>query len=542
MASPSAQAVLRAERPLTPPQRAALWMAGLVGWRRHALAFLLGALAATALSPFDLTPVLLISFWGLVWLAKGSVSRGDAALLGWSFGFGFFLAGLYWIAAALFVDIASFWWLVPFAAIALPAGLALFTAAAILVTHELSRRFALTGSAPILVLAASWALAEWLRGHILTGFPWNLLGYAWAGAFPGGLAMLQSTAVIGIYGLSLLTVVAAALPARLGDLDRRRHWAAGAALLLVALPLAAGALRLTDAPRETVPGVLLRLVQPSIAQTMRIEPSTLRENFQRLLALTASPGAAPVTDVVWPEAAAPPLLERADREGVRRAIAAVLPKGGLLLTGSERAVPLSGPVVEVWNSLDVIDDRGAIIATYDKGHLVPFGEYVPLRGILPMDKITPGTMDFSAGPGPRTLSLPHLPPVSPLICYEAIFPGAAIDPAHRPGWLLNITNDAWYGTTSGPFQHLSIARVRAVEEGLPLVRSANNGVSAVFDAYGRVVGRLDLNVVGVLDAPLPVALPPTPYEGARAWPFWGGMLLLLVFVALRSRFSDKNIE
>jgi apolipoprotein N-acyltransferase len=188
----------------------------------------------------------------------------------------------------------------------------------------------------------------------------------------------------------------------------------------------------------------------------------------------------------------------------REWIASVVPPGGLILTGGPRGEPpRPEPLAQVWNSFYAIDDKGAIVATYDKSHLVPFGEYVPLRGILPISKITPGMMDFTSGPGPRTLELPGLPPVSVQICYEAIFPHQIVDEAHRPAWLLNVTNDAWYGFSSGPFQHFAITRTRAVEEGLPLVRAANNGISAVIDPYGRIVSRLGLDDIGVLDAPLP---------------------------------------
>ncbi len=528
----------RAVGPLAPLQRGALWCAGRAGWQRYGFAALLGALAAASLSPLDLTPVLVVSFTGLIWLADGARSRGGALLLGWSFGFGFFLAGLYWIAAALFVDIAQFWWMVPFAVAGLPAGLAIFTALSQLAAFEACERLRLAGSARILVFAVCWAAAEYLRGHVLTGFPWNLVGYAWAGAFPGALDVLQSASIIGIYGLSLLTVTAAALPARLGDLGRGRFQAPLAAFLLVAMAAAGGAWRLADAPRANVPGVMLRLVQPSIPETLKNDPKALAENLQRLLALSASPGAAGASDVIWPEAAAPPLLERYPE--LRRAIAAVIPEGGLLITGAERGEPLQGwPPRQVWNSIIALDDTGAIIATYDKAHLVPFGEYVPLRGILPIERIAPGIGDFSRGPGPRTLDLPSLPPVSPLICYEAIFPDAVIDPAHRPQWLLNVTNDAWYGVSSGPFQHLAIARVRTVEEGMPLVRAANNGVSAVIDGYGRVLARLDLNAVGVLDAPLPRALGLTLYDRGGDRLFWALVLALLAATKIVSRFERR---
>jgi apolipoprotein N-acyltransferase len=529
---------LRAAGPLAPLQRAAMWTAGLSGWRRYVAAWLLGALAAAPFWPVDGTPllvicltgppVLAISFSGLVWLLDGSTGRFDAALLGWSFGFGFFVIGLYWIGAALFVDISAFWWLLPFAVLAFPAGLAIFTALAVLFAHEAWRRFGLLGTPRILVLAVAWTAAEWLRGHVLTGFPWNLLGYAWAGTFPGALALLQLTSLIGIYGLSLLTVTAAALPARLGDLGRGRLGAVLAAVLLIAVPGAGGAWRLADASDDVVPGVRLRLVQPSIPESLKNDREALAQNFRRLLSLSAAPGADKITDVIWPEAAAPPLLERFADE--RQAMAAVTPKGGLLLTGAERAEPLQGwPPAHVWNSLVVLNDKGEIIATYDKAHLVPFGEYMPLRSILPIDKIAPSIGDFSSGPGPRTLDLPGVPPVSPLICYEAIFPGAVIDPAARPQWLLNVTNDAWYGFTSGPFQHLAIARVRAVEEGLPLIRAANNGVSAIIDPYGRVLRRLELDSIGVLDSALPRASSPTLYERVRDMAF---LALALSFLAV----------
>lgn len=534
-----ASLAFRAVGPLAPLQRAALWCAELSGWRRYLAALLLGALAVAALSPVDLTPVLVVSMSGLVWLADGTTRRRGALLLGWSFGFGFFVAGLYWVAAALFVDIARFWWLLPFAVVALPAGLALFPALALLAAHEARERFRLAGTPRILVLGAAWAAAEYARGHVLTGFPWNLLGYAWAGAFPGAIAVLQSTSIFGIYGLSLLTVVAAALPARLGDLGGGRQWALAAAVLLVAVPGAGGAWRLLSAERGTVPGVMLRLVQPSIPEKFKNDPAALQRNFLRLLGLSAAPGAERITDLIWPEAAAPPLLERYPE--LRQRIAEIIPRRGLLLTGAVRAAPLTGwPPREIWNGFDVLDDKGDIIATYDKAHLVPFGEYVPLRGILPMDRIVPGIGDFSRGPGARTLDLPGLPPVSPLICYEAIFPGAVIDPAQRPQWLLNVTNDAWYGVSSGPFQHLAIARVRAIEEGMPMVRAANNGVSAVFDPYGRVTARLDLNVAGVLDAPLPSALAPTVYEQARDTVFWSMLLFLLAISGIVSRFYDHR--
>jgi len=525
--------------PAAPLQRCALWLAGLGGWRRHLAAFLLGALAVGALPPVDMTPVLLISFPGLVWLADGNRGFFSAFALGWDFGFGFFVAGLYWIAAALFVNIAQFWWLVPFAVMGLPAGLAIFTGAALGASYLFCRWLRLGGTGRVLALALFWAIAEWLRGHVLTGFPWNLIGYAWSGAFPGALTMLQTVSLVGIYGLSLITVLAAALPARLGDFSGNRWAPTLTAVLLIAVPAGWGAYRLAHGHPGDEPGVMLRLVQPSIPESAKNDPSQVLVNFRKLFALSTSPGPKHLSAVIWPEAAAPPFLDRDG--GARKALAQAAPLDGYVITGTVRTDPAPQPPTHIWNSLVAIDHEGVIRATYDKFHLVPFGEYVPFRSILPMKKITPGMIDFSAGPGPRTITLPGLPPFSPLICYEVIFPGAVVDPAHRPAWLLNITNDAWYGYTSGPFQHVAIARTRAVEEGLPLARAANNGISALFDPYGRVLGRLDLDAVGVLDEKLPDALPPTLYSRLGDGSFFAALLLigvgLIIARCLRSLFA-----
>jgi apolipoprotein N-acyltransferase len=520
----------RTAGPLSPLQRVALVTAGLVGWRRQVAAILLGALAATALPPFDAVPVLLVAFPGLVWLEDGSADWRTSFAIGWSFGFGFFVAGLYWIGAALLVDAARFGWLLPFAVLGVPAGLGIFTGAALVACHVICHRGNIGGTARILVFAVAWTGAEYLRGHVLTGFPWNLVGYAWSGGLPGSLEILQATSLVGIYGLSLVTVLAAALPARAGDLAGKERWAAPVATLIIVLALFTwGRARLDGGEPANVPDVTLRLVQPSIAQSLKNDPSADPLTFRRMLALTASPAQARPTLVIWPEAGAPPFLGR--DEAARHAIAAALPPGAIALVGTVRTDPPPLAAEHIWNSLEAIDKSGDVVATYDKSHLVPFGEYVPLRSVLPINKITPGTVDFSAGSGPRTIALPGVPPFSPLICYEAIFPGAVVDETHRPQWLLNITNDAWYGYSSGPFQHFAIARTRSVEEGLPLVRDGNNGISAVIDPYGRVIARLDLDDIGVLDADLPAALPPTLYARIGDWGFAALLLALLVIAA-----------
>jgi apolipoprotein N-acyltransferase len=495
------------------------------GWRRAGLALLLGALAAAAMPPFNLLPLLFVAFPGLVWLIDGRGGDGRPAWRGafadgFVWGLGFYVPSLYWFSEALFVDIGQFWWMVPFALLGLPALLALFNGAA----TALARRFFWhPGVGRILALAAAWGLFEWLRGHVLTGFPWVLIGYAWTGDAAPLLAGLQAVSLVGIYGVSLLTVLVAALPARLGDAGRPvLAPALGLAGLLAVL--AWGGLRLGGGPDPLVAGVTLRLVQPAFEQTAVSTQALERDRFFRLLALARSPGADKVTAQIWPEGAVGfPLNLEPD---ARAAIAQVVPKDGLVITGTVRMEPGAGDDFKAWNNISAIDPTGALVSSYDKFHLVPFGEYVPLHKYLQFNQIVARRFDFSTGPGPRTIALGSLPPAGPIICYEAIFPHDVIDEEHRPAWILNVTNDAWFGTSTGPYQHFAIARTRAVEEGLPLVRAANTGITGVVDAHGRVLASLGLGRSGVLDVPLPAGLPTaTPYGR------WGDLAFFFLIFA-----------
>lgn len=500
----------------------------LSGIRRIGLALLLGAAAAAALPPVYAVPLLVPAFVGLVWLIDGSRTWRRAAAIGWWFGLGHFIAGTYWISISLLVDAARFAWMVPFAVIGISGYLALFPALAALLQH-LSRTH---GLGRILVFAAAWTVSEWLRGVVLTGFAWNLLGTVWVFSD----AMIQLASVAGVLGLSLVTVLVAALPAALADRParddpasrtRRRAALATAAAGLLGIWLF-GSVRLAGVEVEPVANVKLRIVQPNIAQEHKWRRDLLDDNFIRHLRLSIAERSAEVTHVIWPEAASPfPLSRYADR---RLAIGAAVPPGGVLITGAPRTTPPGEKPFRIWNSLYAIDGHGTAVTVYDKHHLVPFGEFMPLRQALTplgIDKITPGAVDFSPGPGLRTLQYPGLPPASPLICYEAIFPGEVVAAGARPGWLLNVTNDAWFGRSSGPYQHFASARLRAVEEGLPLVRAANTGISAVVDPYGRVVVELGLGEEGVIDAPLPSALAAlTPFARLGNWT--AGLLIVLV--------------
>jgi apolipoprotein N-acyltransferase len=332
---------------------------------------------------------------------------------------------------------------------------------------------------------------------------------AWAGSD----AMIQSAALWGVWGLSLVTVYAAAAPALLvgggQQLRLSRFAPAWIAALLLGLLWAWGLARLDGAGDGAGAGVRLRLVQPDIPQTLKWQPGMGEQHIAKAVRLSLAPGFERVTAVIWPETTVPFALDRNPWLGP--ALARAAPEGGLLLTGIPRVTPPGVTPVEFWNSMVALDRSGVVRGTYDKFHLVPLGEYVPIRGIPGVSRLAPSESDFSAGPGPRTLDLPGLPPVSPLICYEVIFPGEVVESRHRPAWLLNLTNDAWFGLSAGPYQHFASARMRAVEEGLPLVRAANNGISGVVDGYGRVIARLGLGEEGVLDVSLPAALPPTAY-------------------------------
>jgi apolipoprotein N-acyltransferase len=487
---------------------------GLTGWRRWTLAFLLGVLAAGAFAPLHLVFLLIPAMTGLVWLVFSKHSVRAALGVGWWFGLGHFSTGLYWISNALLVQAERFGWMAPFAVFGLAAILAFFPALTTALTRKVARQGNPVGR--ILIFAAAWTGFEWLRSWLFTGFPWNLIGSAWVFSD----AMIQIASIAGVYGLSLISLIAAAMPALLAA-GNGWHMQGSSlrAITTTALALvviwAGGTLRLNDASEEVVPNVRLRLVQPNINQRLKWQQDQRQKNlFEQARMSAASEGQAP-THVIWAETAATYFI--AKDAAARAVIARSTPKGGLTITGAPRTSAKKTTEYRIWNSLHAIDENAKIVGTYDKFHLVPFGEYTPFRSTFGFSKITVGTTDFSAGSGLQTLRLKGLPPVSPLICYEVIFPGRVVDKTDRPHWLLNLTNDGWYGVSSGPYQHFATARLRAVEEGLPLVRVANTGISGVIDGYGRTVAKLALDTKGILDSDLPRALPPTLYARLGNW-------------------------
>lgn len=493
----------------------------LWGWRRILLAFLAGVLLVLALPPVNAVPVGWISIPILVWLIDGSAAPEGTGFIrrllpafgvGWWFGFGYFLAGLWWIGQSFLVEADTFGWMMPFAVVALPAGLALFWGIGITIARLLWG----DGWPRVFILAVVMTLAEWTRGHVLSGFPWNAVGYT---IMPDPLLM-QPASIIGIWGMTLLAFLVFAAPALLigGGEAMRGRWAAfGLILLLLAADIGFGLLRLRGAGDDIVDGVRLRIVQAAIPQDLKQDAAAADANFEQHMALSTG-GPAPgsptgPTLIVWPETAVPYYLTQAP--AALAAIADMLPAGTTLITGAKRLVAAADGSLDVTNSVVTISDTGEITDSYDKVHLVPFGEYLPFAetleawGIRQLITLPGG---FAAGLERRNLTVDGAPPFAPSICYEAIFASAVTLDGDRPGWLLNVTNDAWFGATPGPRQHFQQATLRAVEEGLPLIRAANTGISAIVDPYGRVVSMLDIDEIGVIDGDLPQALAPTLYS------------------------------
>ena len=440
---------------------------------------------------------------GLIWLILRTNSRWQAFWLGLVAGTGHFALALSWIVEPFFIDIARHGWMAPFAVIFLSGGLGLFWGAAAALAFRMP--------VPALGFAAAFTALEGLRGVIFTGFPWAMVGHVWIGT-----PLDQLAALLGPSGLTLLTLLAAALPV----LWRKRGALGSAALLLAVAGF--GLWRLSQPlPAPLTP--TLRLVQPNAAQELKWDQALADEHLDRLLTLTAEGTPADLT--IWPETAVPYMLEYA-------------PSVAGMVTGASGGNPVALGIQReedgrFYNSLRVLEEDGVESVRYDKHHLVPFGEYIPFGdlayrwfGITAFAAQAGST--YSEGAGPAVLDLGPFGKVLPLICYEAVFPRLVNAAPQRADWMLQITNDAWFGVWTGPFQHFAQARLRAVEQGLPLVRAANTGVTAVIDARGRVLEALPFGTMGVLDTAIPGALPPTPYTRFGDGP----VLLLLAGLAL----------
>ncbi|SHF56039.1 apolipoprotein N-acyltransferase [Litoreibacter ascidiaceicola] len=494
--------IRRAFRPAARPSRA-----------QFAAALGFGALGALGQAPWSLWPLALLGFGGLIWLYRASATAPKAAWIGWAGGAGYFAVSLFWLVEPFMVDIARHGWMAPFALFFMAGGLALLWATAFGVARRIGG---------LIALVALWTAMEMLRSVLFTGFPWATVGHIWSDH-----PILQIAAFGGTPGLTLLTLAIAAGPAA-----RKPLVGLAVSSILLLAGWGYGIRQLATHAAQNA-DITVRLVQPNAAQHLKWDPEHIGTFLQRAVNLTAASADIAPDLIVWPETSVPYALN--DAPTVLEAISRAAGGQPVIVGGNDR-------VEEGWrNTLVLLGPDGRREQTYHKYHLVPFGEYIPfgealskmgIRGLASRDG-----GGFSKGPGPKLIDLPGIGTALPLICYELIFPRSFIG-LPRPDLLLQITNDAWFGNISGPYQHLAQARLRAVEQGLPLIRAANTGISAVIDPWGRITAQTDLNVAAILDAGLPVAAPATLYSRLYDWPMRGFLVLLLIWrIAARRRVS-----
>lgn len=509
-------------------------------WGRIAVALLAGLLAALVHPPFNFWPGL-VGYPLLMLLAERSLKVRGAFWTGWLFGFSYFFVGCWWVAEAFSVNPAQAW-MAPFAASLLPAGIGLFTGTAAAIYRALKPK----GGVRVLLFVAVFSLFEWLRGHVLTGFPWNPVGASWkAGSAPSQLA-----SVVGVYGLGVVTLLAASAfaPLMAAWKNRSAVFAAVGGVALFAALFAFGAVRLSTTEVKNS-DTLVRIVQANVPQENKWSREYYNGILDRYLDLTSAPAERMPDVVLWPESALPDLANNifAREDAVR--MSSALKEGQILLAGLSRADAMPGQDPVYFNSLFALTAMGAeglrIDAIYDKHRLVPFGEYLPMGDAMSavgIRSLVQMPADLSSGPSPTAISVPNLSSVQPLICYESLFPGFTDGrKGSRPGWIANVSNDAWFGQTSGPIQHLNLASYRAIETGLPMARATPTGVSAMIDPLGRIVSgsMIASGEAKAVDVWLPIPLAVTPYG------MWGDvpyaiMLFMLMIVAVGLRFIRRS--
>ncbi|PHR62311.1 MAG: apolipoprotein N-acyltransferase [Robiginitomaculum sp.] len=519
-------------------RKPAYWLRGRSKWQARFCAFGLGVLYVGGHAPYFLWPASMVAITGLIWLLDGAGKTArpvrNGAFIAWYFGLGQFLAGMYWIGFAFIERGPAFVPIMPLAVFLLAGGLALFWMAA----GAIAMRYWSRRASRVLLFVCCVFAAEWLRGHIFTGLPWNIPGLVW----PAGGMISQSVSWLGIWGLSLLTLLAFAAPAALPwsrDGSLARSLPAIGSFLCFAILFGTGLARLDAAENQMVQGVRLRVIQARIDQSEKWDPVNRQMMIDHYLGLTAAPGLGSITHLIWPEGALPLLL--LESPDVLEQMAARLADGPLLLMGVTRREVDSNQQILFRNSLAALSFRNgtpALEMVYDKHHLTPFGEYLPFGNFLAKSGIkalTPLGGGFTPGPEPVSVELPGAPRFSPQICYEAIFSGFTPNKDQRPGWIVNVTNDSWFGPTTGPAQHAQQARIRAIEEGVPVVRSASSGISGVIDPYGRMLAGAKPHANTHIDADLPAALPPTFFSRFSSLGLVLWVLLVLTYTVWLSR-------
>lgn len=473
-----------------------------------------------AMAPVHFFPAVFISIPAFIWLLETETRKLRSFLAGWAFGAGYFIFGFYWISAALFVDIGQWFWVLPFSLIVGPGLFGLYWGFPALASHF----FKSNSTKHAVIFVTALAVTEYARGFLMTGFPWNLPGQAW-----GWVPVIEQAASIGsIYFLTLLTLFWAAVP-----IYYKNRIYLFLAVFSFAAVLSYGSVRMLDytpAPTTTV----VRIIQPNIPQGQKWDPDKEWKNFEDTVRQMSKTSTWKPSVFVLPETAI-----RADLStfpDITRFIARHMPKESVMIAGNLRVTETNGKM-QFYNSVEMMNDKAEVLATYDKHHLVPFGEFIPFRdkiGIKPIAAAVSGIGDFTRGSGPATIKANGAPAFSPLICYEVLFPNEAVNKNERPEWIVNSTNDAWYGNSSGPYQHLDTTRMRAIEHGLPVARAANTGISAMIDPMGRVIDSKPLMTTGFVDAYLPQSLPPTLYDRFGDLIFALGLFILILPLLRRS--------
>jgi apolipoprotein N-acyltransferase len=525
------------------------------GWRRFLLLVVAGAIGALSVPPFYILPALFLTMPIWVWCLDGAERLpgwrklfGPAFTIGFAYGLGYFTVAFHWLGAAFFVDGGIMLVIMPFAIVTLAATIALFWGLASALAHLLWSG----GAMRIVTLATFLSLAEWARGHFFSGFPFDLLGYA----FAANDEMSQLASVIGVYGLTALAALLSMTPALIWPPDQRnltrRLVPFFLSLGIIAAQIGYGHYRLGSTPVTQRADMRMRIVQPMVLEHADWSEAKPADIIGKLIALSQTktgpndPGLSTVTQVVWPESSLPFFLS--DYPDALARVAQMLPKNGLLLTGAPREQYDPGVTAgattaadrPAYNSLIAVNDHGEIVASYDKSHLVPFGEYLPfpeLFGAFGLKQFVPGADGWQAGDGRRLMNVPNTPPFLALICYEAIFSGDLGQDTAKAQFILNITNDAWFDGSIGLAQHADHVRLRAVEEGLPLIRVANSGQTLLIDPLGRVTQSLPQEQIGLLDVVPANRLPGTIFTRLGYWPFAGAMLIGLVLAWWSARRS-----
>lgn len=485
------------------------------GRLKYLTLFLAGGIADLAQAPFYIFLVLLLSFPVFFKILNTANNKKQAFKIGWMFGFGYFVFGLYWIANSLLVDAEKFAWLIPFAVCGIPFGLAIYIGLMAIVYHVLAKRNIHYHWSNIILFALLWVIFEILRAYLFTGFPWNLIGYT-------SLAMMnfaQVGAIGGVYLLSFCVIILSLMP-----LYYKQIRIALPVLLIFIYGYSYG-VQHQELKRPDAKKAKIVIFQPNVEQSLKWDPLAAKKQFIENIDANSKKEFKDADILLWPETGVPYYLNR--QQLVAELLQRVAPDNGVLITGGLRSTGEAKEDFQVWNTLYAVTQEG-IYQQYDKIHLVPFGEFVPFRKYLPLEKITPGSVDFTSGEKREVMRYKDGPGFLPLICYEVIFPEFSHSQT-KPDLLLNITNDGWFGDSTGPYQHLSMSQMRAIEQGVPLLRAANTGVSAVINEFGHIDHSLAYGQRGFLTADIELNKLDTIYSLYGNYVIFG---LIIIFSAI----------